>query len=351
MRSKERFLAALNLRKVDRVPLFEFLDSRVLVKSLTGGWPQQYNAEDAVECSLRLGMDAVWIPFGGGCPGYSIASDSDIYIDEWGTTYKRTEYSWLYDAPIAYPVKTKKDLGKLKIPDATTSDRRKDIQYALRLVKDRMAVIGGIDGPLTIAYLTMGYENLSLALYDDPKLVEKLHSIANDFLIEAAKKTINAGVDAICVAEDLGFHSGPFFSPSCLREFTFPYLGELIQEIRKQDIPVLLHSDGNLNLILDDLVEMGINALHPLESDAYMDLEKLKEDYGKKFCLIGGINHRVLVNGMPEDVKQEVMRTIEIASPGGGYIPSSDCGDWFDAMPLENIRAVIDTIKRCCYYY
>ncbi len=350
MRSKERFLAALNLSKVDRVPLFEFLDSQALIESLTGHWPQQYNAKDAVECCLRLGMDAVWIPFGGGCPGYSIASDSDIYIDEWGTTYKRTKYSWPCDAPIIYPVKTEKDLGKLKIPDATTSDRLKDIQYALKLVKDRMAVIGGIDGPLTIAYLTMGYENLSLALYDDPKLVKKMHRVANDFLIEAVKRTINAGVDAICVAEDLGFRSGPFFSPYQLQEFTFPYLGELIQEIRKRDIPVLLHSDGNLNLILDDLVEMGINALHPLESDAYMDLEKLKENYGKKICLIGGINSRVLSNGTPEDVKKEVIRVMEIASPEGGYIPTSDCGDWSNAMPIENIWAVINTIKRYSYY-
>ena len=82
MRSKERFLAALNLSRVDRVPLFEFLDSQVLIKGITGRWPQQYNAKDAVECSLKLGMDAVWIPFGGGCPGYSIGSDNDIYLDE-----------------------------------------------------------------------------------------------------------------------------------------------------------------------------------------------------------------------------------------------------------------------------
>ncbi len=107
-------------------------------------------------------MDAVWIPFGGGCPGYSIASDSDIYIDEWGTTYKRTEYSWPCDAPIAYPVKTKKDLGKLKIPDATTSDRLKDIQYALRLVKDRMAVIGGIDAKNCF------YRSRELRIYQSP---------------------------------------------------------------------------------------------------------------------------------------------------------------------------------------
>jgi len=351
MKSKERFLAALNLSRVDRVPLFEFLDSRALIKSLTGHWPQQYNAKDAVECSLKLGMDAVWVPFGGGCPGYSIGSDSNIYVDEWGTTYKRTKYSWPCDAPIAYPVKTRKDLRKLKIPDATTPDRLEDIQYALKHVKDKMAVIGGIDGPLTIVYLTMGYENLSLALYDDPELVKKMHSIANDFLIEAAKRTINAGVDAICIAEDLGFHSGPFFSPSQLREFTFPYLRELIQEIRKQDIPVLLHSDGNLNLILDDLIEMGINALHPLESDAYMNLEEIKINYGKKICLVGGINNKVLVNGTPEDVKQEVIRAIEIASPGGGYIPTSDCGDWSDAMPLENIWAVVNTIKQYGHYY
>ena len=346
MRAKERFLAALNLSRPDRVPLFEFLDSQVLIKKLTGRWPQQYQAKDAVECSLKLGLDAVWIPFGGGCPGYSINSNNDIYMDEWGTTYKKTEYSWPCDAPIAYPVKTRKDLQKLKIPDATTSDRLADIRYVLRQVKDKMAVIGGIDGPLTVVYLMMGYENLSLALYDDPELVKKMHRLANDFFLEAAKRTIKAGVDVICIAEDLGFCSGPFFSPSQLREFTFPYLSELIQEVRKRDIPVLLHSDGNLNLILDDLVEMGINALHPLESGADMDLEKIKKKYGKKICLVGGINNQVLTNGTPDEVRQEVTRAMEIASPGGGYIPTSDCGDWSNAMPLRNIEVVINTVKQ-----
>jgi len=78
-----------------------------------------------------------------------------------------------------------------------------------------------------------------------------------------------------------------------------------------------------------------------------MDLEKLQETYGKRICLVGGINNQVLTNGTPEEVKQEVIRAIEIASPGGGYIPTSDCGDWSNAMPLKNIWAAINTIKHC----
>jgi len=61
---------------------------------------------------------------------------------------------------------------------------------------------------------------------------------------------------------------------------------------------------------------------------------------------VGGINNQVLTNGTPEDVKQEVIRAIEIASPGGGYVPTSDCGDWSDTMPLRNIWAVINTVKK-----
>lgn len=349
MTPKERLLRALNLNEPDRVSLLDFLDSQNLFESLTGRRPSQYEAQDAVTCAFKLGHDGVLIPFGGGAP-YTQDTTQDIYIDEWGTTYRKTKYSWPVDAPIYYPIKTRNDLKRMKIPDPTIPERLNEIKTALRLVEEKIAVIGVIVGPFTITWLTMGFETISFSLYDDPKLLINVHRIANEFLIEAATRVINTGVDAICIAEDLGFRSGSFLSPSQFRKFTFPYLAELIEEIKKRAVPVILHSDGNLNLILDDLVDMGINALHPIEKDAHMDPKKIKEKYGDKICLWGGINNKVLSKGTVEDVVRETVEAMKIAVPRGGYIPASDSGDLLDTMPMENIWAMIDAVKKYGHY-
>lgn len=344
MRPRERFLSSLNLKPTDRVPLFDFIDSKNLFERLTGKRPLKYEAELAVKASFKLGFDAVWIPFGG-ISAFTEDSESEIYVDEWGTTYKRTSYSWPCDSPIAYPISNEKDLQKLNIPDPTKPKRLDDIKTALKLTHNEIAVIGGICGPFSIAYLTMGYETLCLSLFDNPDLVIQVHEIATDFLIEAAKRIIDTGADVVYIGEDLGFKTGPFLSPSQYRRFTFPFLEKLIHSIRARGMPVLLHSDGNLNLILEDLIRMGINALNPIEIDAGMDLFEIKKKYGKRICLVGGISNSVLCDGNPEEVKKEVKRALDIASPGGGYIPCSDSGDLRDEMPLENIEAMIETIK------
>ncbi len=349
MKSKERFLAALNLDQLDRVPLFDFLESQNLFKNLIGYRPSQYKAKEAVEAAFKLGHDAVMIPFGGAVP-YQDKRDADIYaneyVDEWGTRWKKTGYSWPVDAPIAYPIKTRDDLKKMKIPDPTMPKRLNDIKTAIELTRNKIAIIGGILGPFSEVYYLMGLQALSIAVYDDPNLIIDLHKLTSEFFIEAAKRMIDIGIDAIVIFEDLAFHSGPFLSPAHFRKFTLPYLAELVREIRKRGVPVIFHSDGNLNLILEDLVDIGINALNPLEKKAHMDLSKIKEKYGKRICLIGGISNEVLSKGTVEDVVRETLRAIKIAAPGSGYIPASDSGDLLDTMPIENIWAMINTVKK-----
>lgn len=244
------------------------LDSQNLFENLTGHRPSQYKAKEAVEAAFKLGHDAVMIAFGGAVP-YQNERSVDIYVDEyvdeWGTRWKKTGYSWPVDAPIAYPMKTRDDLRKMKIPDPTIPERLNDIKTAMELTRNKIAIIGGILGPFSEVYYLMGLQALSIAVYDDPNLIIDLHKLTSEFFIEAAKKMVDIGIDAMVIFEGLAFHSGPFLSPAHFRKFTLPYLAELVQEIRKRGIPVIFHSDGNLNLILEDLVNMGINALNPLE--------------------------------------------------------------------------------------
>jgi uroporphyrinogen decarboxylase len=334
--SKERFMTALRGGEPDFVPIFDFLDSQPLYEHFLGHRPVNYNSTDAVTLSLNLGVDAVFIPYGG-FKGYTAEiykfEDADTYTDEWGTRYKTTGASWPAAAPVAHPIHGREDLQKFIVPDPTLPRRLDGIYEALEVAKGRVAVLGGVNGPLT-------------ALYEDPGFVHDLLQIGADYYREACKRMIDAGVDAILIAEDMGFDTSLLMSPAHFRRFLFPLLGKMIAEISARNIPVLLHCDGNINSIIDDLVELGIRGYNPVERKAHMDIDGLKKHFGNRLTLVGNVDSTgTLCSGTPEQVQAEVMDLIRNIAPGGSYILCSD-SDIRNEMPVENVVTMLEIAEQ-----
>jgi uroporphyrinogen decarboxylase len=352
MNGKERILLTLNGEKPDRVPIFDFLEGKRIFKKVLNKTIANPNGKDITECSMKIGLDAAFIAYGGFC--YSSNSKiGDTYIDEWGVGYKNTGNSWPIDAPYSHPVKKIEELGKWlkKTPDPYIPDRLDDVKQAIGKAKSEIAIFGGVIGPLTTAMLIFGFETLLLNLQIDPFMIEEVFKISCNFYNIAAKKMIEAGVDAIFVCEDLGFKTGIFASPDIYRRHLFPYLFDQIDKINKNKIPVLFHSDGNINEITDDLVGAGITALHPIERKSSMDLSSIRKRYGNNLCLIGNINaSTTLVNGSSEEIEKEVKEAINTAGKEGAYILASD-SDYHDGIPPENFIHMIDTGKKFGKYY
>jgi uroporphyrinogen decarboxylase len=170
--------------------------------------------------------------------------------------------------------------------------------------------------------------------------------MGNDFFLEAGTRLVAAGVAGIIVSDDYGFKTGPFFSPKMFKEYVLPFLTELVQTFAGLGVPVLLHSDGNINSLLDEIVATGISGLHPVEREAGMDLADLKKRYGKEICLFGNVSSTTtLSRGTEQDVEREVKECLEIAAPGGGYVLGSD-HSLHEGIPVSNILKMIETAKR-----
>ena len=337
MTRTERFLAALRHEKTDRLPTFDFLFQQHLYEVLIGTKPEAYNGRDAVNCALALDHDAVWIPFGGFSGLQPNFIEKDVYVDEWGTTYKINESSWPIDAPIDYPIKNRADLLKYQAPDPTLPGRNSEILKALEMENDQIAVLGGVGGPFSTAWLLMGFENICYSLYEDPELISEVMKISNTYYKEAARRSVEAGCVGMWISEDLGDSQSGFFSTPDFRTHFLPLLVELIDYIHGLGVPVLLHSCGNITAYLDDLAETKICAIHPLQRTAGMDLQSIKEKFGQRFCIIGNIDSsRTLPFGSKEDVRAEVKEAIDIAIPGGGYVLASD-HSLHDGIPIENM--------------
>lgn len=342
MTRKERFLTALRVGKPDRVPMFDFLFQQPMYEALIGRKPECYNARDAVACALALEHDGVWIPFGG-FSGYQPQTLSDkVYIDEWGTTYQKDAASWPIDSPIAYPIQSRSDVDKYVPPDPTLPGRDAEIRLACSLPSDNLAICGGVLGPFTCAWMLMGFEFLSLALYDDPEIVTRCCRFAVEYGKEAARLSVAAGCDGIWISDDFGDSHSGFMSTDMFREYVLPHFAELAEYIDGLGVPVLLHSCGCINQYLDDLAQTKIASVHPLQRTAKMDLRAVKEKYGKRLCIIGNVDSsRTLPFGTPQDVEKEAREAIEIAAPGGGYLLASD-HSLHDGIPLANILALRD---------
>lgn len=125
------------------------------------------------------------------------------------------------------------------------------------------------------------------------------------------------GFDFFWSFDDLAFKTSLMFSPAVWDEFFAPYLKQSVSHIK---IPWIYHSDGNLVPLLDKMLELGMNGIHPLEPGT-MNLDYLKKTYGKKVCLVGNIDiNHTLRDATEEEVHATVKERIEQMGPGGGFI-------------------------------
>jgi len=345
MNRKERFLTAVRVRQPDRVPMFDFLFQQPMYEALIGRRPGSYNARDAIACALALDHDAVWMPFGV-TNGYEAKTlGPDTYIDQWGTTYRKTVSSWPLDAPIDYPIKSRSDLRNWDPPALRLPLRIVPIGVDLASETDGLALTGSVGGPFTMTWLLMGYEHICYTLHDDPTLLAELLRIVTDHSKEVARHTVEAGCHALWICDDLGDSSREFLRVPEFRKYVLPCIAELAEHIHNLGVPVLLHCCGHFSRYLDDLAQTRIAAIHPLQRTAGMDLRAVKEKYGRRFCIIGNIDSsRTLPYGTPEEVAAETRQAIDIAAPGGGYVVASD-HSLHDGIPVENILALFHTAR------
>jgi uroporphyrinogen-III decarboxylase len=114
-----------------------------------------------------------------------------------------------------------------------------------------------------------------------------------------------------------------FFSPDYWRENFKPHVKAIADYAHSKGLMVIYHGCGNINSIIEDYIEIGVDALNPLEAKADLDAVNLRKKYGQKLGICGNSNIQVWETGDVELIRKEVLRKLN-ASKGGGYIFQSD---------------------------
>jgi len=176
--------------------------------------------------------------------------------------------------------------------------------------------------------MAMGFERFFARLMDDPAFVHRLLEVRTDWCIALYQEAVRLGADLLVLGDDASHRDGPMISPLMWRELVLPCHQRIVEEL---NVPLIWHSDGNVESLLPMAIEAGFIGVHGLEPAASMDLSRVKREYGQDLVLIGNVDVRVLCGSDLEAVRREIRRCIQEGAPGGGYMLAS-CNSIFDGM-------------------
>jgi uroporphyrinogen decarboxylase len=333
MNSRERVIKAFEGKIPDIVPHFEVLiDTGIIDKLLPGkdlfDFVDIYDI-DAISIKYDLKVEKI---------------DENTYLDERGLILKRTPEDYLQ--PIEPIIKNEKDLRKFEFPDPNKEYRFDTLRKAVDRFKNNKAIVIRLKDGWSEARDLHGYSETLIDLIDNPKLINGIIQKSVEYYSELGKQAANIGADIVFTGDDIAGTNGLLMTPQHFKELLYPAMKKLYKNFHDYGLYVLKHSDGNLNEIMDLLVDTGLDCLNPIDPLAGMDLQKIKEKYGKKICIMGNVNCAGnLVYGEESDVIEEVKNCIEIGSPGGGYILSSSNSIHSSVKP-NNYIALMDTVKK-----
>ena len=193
------------------------------------------------------------------------------------------------------------------------------------------------------AHLLTGMQVLFEAMAARPDTVRDLFHRVADYQIGVVEQFVRQGVDIVRFAEDYGGQETLLVSPRMWRSLIKPELARMFAVAKEAGRLVWLHCCGHIMEIVPDLVEIGVDILDPLQARAN-DQGEVKRLYGDRLCILGGMDtQRVLSQGTPDEVGEEVRRRIALLGPGGGYILGPDT---LIPIPEANYRAYLAAGER-----
>lgn len=214
------------------------------------------------------------------------------------------------------------------------------------LLPEGMLMCAGWSGVFEHALWLMGHQTLALTIYDDPSLVEAVFERIGRLAVAAY--TAMAGMEevgALFHADDLGFKTSTVLSPEHLRRLVFPWHRELARVAHERGKPFILHSCGNLEAVMPDLIdEVRIDARHSYE-DAILPVAEAKRRHGGRIAVLGGVDMDFICRRSEEEVRAYVRRILSACAPGGGYALGTG-NSVANYVPLRNYLAMLDEGRR-----
>ncbi|MGI5895255.1 MAG: uroporphyrinogen decarboxylase family protein [Candidatus Merdivicinus sp.] len=277
------------------------------------------------------------------------------YVDEWGIQRK---YTGLYWEAVNAPLKeaTLEDVKAYAFPDPESISESVIEEYAKRakdLYEHTDYIICGehpVYGVFELGCWMFGFDEFLYRIIAEPEIVDIFFQRVLEYqkrVIERYYSQLGPYLHYTSSGDDFATQNGPFISPAMFREKVKPYLKERITYTRQYTQAYYLHhSCGSINLLLDDLIDSGVDIINPIQPKAKdMNAKYLKETFGNRIVFHGGIDTQELLPfSSPEEVRESVENTIRVMNKEGGYIFAAAHNIQEDVNP-QNLTIMFETAR------
>jgi len=276
---------------------------------------------------------------------------AESYTDNWGVGWRNAPYQTrfgpgFYTEIAGHPLSEAADIDSYRAPDPQRDPSLADAGWLVSQYGSEYFIVGvTVCTIFETAWALRGLERLLMDFIEDPDLADRILDIPYRYHLAAARCLVEMGVDMIWTGDDVGAQHGMLISPPTWRRFLKPRMAELISTLKdlKPTLKVAYHSDGNIEPIIPELIEIGVDVLNPVQPRC-MEPARLKQQYGDRLCFWGTIDEQhTLPFGSPDDVRTEVSTRLAEIGSEGGLILGPTHHVQLDT-PLENFWAMIDTI-------
>jgi uroporphyrinogen decarboxylase len=317
----ERIKKTVGLEEPDRVPLLEALVEYPVQSQFLGREVTADDIKSQVEFYYKAGYDAVPI---------TVSAMAFGKVDDASPISKVIRDRMLKDEA------DKDDMTKWSLEYASFINDRKDFENfpweelekpellsQLYEVKDYlpegMKVIANSGKIFTLVWMLMGFNNFATKLIMDEQLVSDIfHKVAQIQLNLLDKIFDIPYVGAVWIVDDLAFGTGPIISPQAYRDHVFPWYKKIAKKCHENDVLLFQHSDGDLNSLMEDIIDIGSDLLHPIDPTC-MSFKKTKEEYGDRLAFAGNVSNELLRSATTDEIDERVKYLMKNVAPGGGY--------------------------------
>lgn len=341
MQKKERFYATIERKETDRPASWLGMP----VSEATGSLLQYFNVSNITELKKKLNDDI--FPVDVPChhpPANHIACAFDFAKKNDGDYEERTLtapgfFEDISDIP---------QIDSFPWPDPDKHMDSEKCKKAVDSAPQDFALLGVMwSAHFQDACSAFGMETALVKMITEPELfravtdrIVEFYLNANEIFYSAAKGKL----DAVLIGNDLGSQKSLMLSPDTIREFVLPGTRKLVEQAKAFGFKVIHHSCGSIYDIIPDLIDTGVDAIHPIQAlAAKMEPERLKRDFGGKVAFCGGVDaQNLLVNGTPEQIREKVAQLMKIFPTGLIVSPSHEA--ILPDIPPENIEALFEEI-------
>lgn len=193
-----------------------------------------------------------------------------------------------------------------------------------------------------------GYENLLFDMADGEPLLDELIGQLTEFNLALVQRFLRGGCAMMCYPEDLGMQIGPMLSPAQFRRYIKPAYQKLMAPARAAGVAIQMHSDGDIRLLADDLIDSGVQSINL--QDLVNGIDWIADRWRGKVCVDLDIDRQQITPfGTPAQIDALIREEVsKIATPQGGLALTYG---WYPGVPLENIRALMDALEKYMFYY